>query len=219
MSRIEIRGFGIKMSSKYDAFILIGGRSSRFGSDKAFADFDGQTLARHSAETVEQAISPTSIRFVAGFENQFGAGAILSLGRGMVTDLKTGFGAWSGLHAALAYSSSEWTFVLACDLPYVSGELLKKLVDLTDDDIDAVVPRQPDGRLQPLCAFYRRDVVLEEVERQLAGARRMARLTDLASVVKTRVLEETEYNELPGNELFFVNINSISDLPENIALK
>lgn len=213
MSRIRIRGFGIKMSSKYDAFILIGGRSSRFGSDKAFADFDGQTLARHSAETVEQAISPISIRFVAGFENQFGAGAILSLGRGMVTDLKPGFGAWSGMHAALAYSSSEWTFVLACDLPYVSGELLKKLVDLTDDDIDAVVPRQPDGRLQPLCAFYRRDVVLEEVERQLAGARRMARLTDLTSTLRTRILERAEYSEYQGSEQFFVNINSITDLP------
>ncbi len=36
-----------------DAFILIGGRSSRFGTDKAFAEFSGQTLAERAAKAVE----------------------------------------------------------------------------------------------------------------------------------------------------------------------
>ena len=32
-----------------DAFILIGGRSSRLGTDKAFVELDGQTLAARAA--------------------------------------------------------------------------------------------------------------------------------------------------------------------------
>ncbi|HQZ97297.1 MAG TPA: molybdenum cofactor guanylyltransferase [Pyrinomonadaceae bacterium] len=205
------------MSSIFDAFILIGGISSRFGSNKAFAAFDGKTLASRAAEMVERTASPKTVRFVVRSEEQFDAERLLSLGRGVVADLKPGFGAWSGLHTALAYSSTVWTFVLACDLPYASGDLINKLAGLTDDAVDAVVPRQPDGRLQPLCAFYRRDVVLKEVERQLADAGRLPRLAGITSALNTRILEEAEYSELPGSELFFVNINSISDLPATIA--
>jgi molybdopterin-guanine dinucleotide biosynthesis protein A len=36
-----------------DAFILIGGRSERFGRDKAFVEFEGETLAARAERIVE----------------------------------------------------------------------------------------------------------------------------------------------------------------------
>ena len=72
------------MSSIFDAFILIGGISSRFGSNKAFAAFDGKTLASRAAEMVERTASPKTVRFVVRSEEQFDAERLLSLGRGVV---------------------------------------------------------------------------------------------------------------------------------------
>src|SRR6187402_2116512 len=95
-----------------DAFILIGGRSERFGRDKAFVEFEGETLAARAARIVESGLSPIHLRFVASAEDQFVAQLVFALGKPMVTDLEPGFGAWSGVHAALAYAHAEWAFVL-----------------------------------------------------------------------------------------------------------
>lgn len=199
-----------------DAFILIGGRSSRFGTPKAFAQFEGQTLAARAAETVENALSPRSIRFIVGSDSQFVPDLIFRLGRPVVADLKPGFGAWSGLHAALAYASSKWTFVLACDLPFVSTALIRKLAELISDDVDAVVPRQIDDRLQSLCTFYRTRMALNKVEKQLSKSQSLPGVSVLFSALKTRIVEESEYRDLTGNNKFFVNVNSVNDLPNNL---
>lgn len=199
-------------SMDIDAFILIGGKSSRFGSDKAFAELNGQTLAARAAQTVSTALSPRRIRFVAGSENQFASSLLFGLGLPVVADLKPGFGAWSGLHTALAYSSTEWTFVLACDLPFVSAELIEKLAALAADDVDAIVPRQADERLQPLCAFYRRSTVLREVEERFTGLKKLPEITELFSMLRTRIIEIEEYCDLPGSREFFVNVNYMGDL-------
>lgn len=196
-----------------DAFILIGGQSSRFGSPKAFAELDGQTLAARAARTVETAISPRSLRFVVGSEIQFPSELVFGLGRPVVADLKPGFGAWSGLHTAVACSSSEWTIVLACDLPFVSAEFIGKLAALTVEDVDAIVPRQTDERPQPLCAFYRRSAVLPEIEARLAGSKQLPGITAMFSAFKARIVEPNEYSELQGSGKFFVNVNCIGDLP------
>ena len=207
---------GFRNAMDIDAFILIGGRSSRFGSDKAFAEFGGKTLVERAVETVESALSPEKVRFVAGSESQFAAELIFKLGRPVVTDLNPGFGAWSGLHTALAYSSSEWTFVLACDLPFVSAGLIRKLAGWTVEDVDAIVPLQPDDRLQPLCAFYRRETVLPEIERRISATGPLPRVAAIFDAVITRIVSEEEYADLPGSERFFKNVNFTHDLPLEI---
>ena len=200
-----------------DAFILIGGRSSRFGSDKAFAELEGKMLAVRAAETVEKALSPKTLRFVVASDGQFGADLIFRLGRPVVADLKPGFGAWSGLHTALAYSSTEWTFVLACDLPFVSEDFMSRLSQLIDETIDAVIPRQPDGRLQPLCAFYRRSAVLPAVDTYLGEGGKLPGLTDLFATVNAKIIGPEEFADLPKNRDLFTNINSRDDLRLEIA--
>ncbi len=200
-----------------DAFILIGGRSLRFGSPKAFAELGGKTLAERAAITVDKAISPKSLRFVAGSDDQFASELIFSLGHPVVADLKPGYGPWSGLYTALGYASCEWVFVLACDLPLVSDEMISKLASFTGGDVDAVVPRQLDGRLQPLCAFYRRVAVLSEIEGRLSGSVRLPPLTELFGSLNSHIVESEELGGSDEMKRMFLNINSVSDLPKKIA--
>ena len=195
-----------------DAFILIGGLSSRLGVDKALVEFDGQPLAPRSACIINAALSPNSITFVARTENQFTTGLFSALGHPVIADLKPGFGAWSGLHAALIDTRSEWTFILACDLPFVSRELLQLLRRSVMGDIDAVVPRQQDELLQPLCVFYRKQPALALVESFFVGQKPLPPLNAIFEDLKTRIVEADEYSGLPNAEKLFLNINTENDL-------
>lgn len=195
-----------------EAFVLIGGRSSRIGRDKAFIEFGGMTLAERAARTIETAFADIRVTFVAGAELQFPVDAVAGLARPVIADLRPGFGAWSGLHAALAYARSEWALVMACDYPLVSAELVKFLIDRASDDHVAVVPVQVDGRLQPLCAVYRVRPLMTEIEGLMDGGSTMPALAAFLDTVRTRRIEAEEYASVGDPETLFLNINTQDDL-------
>ncbi|HTH50305.1 MAG TPA: molybdenum cofactor guanylyltransferase [Pyrinomonadaceae bacterium] len=186
-----------------EAFILIGGRSTRFGRDKAFVEFKGETLAGRVARVVQSAFPDRAIHFVAASENQFGS-KIKDLEWPVVYDRRSGFGGWSAVDAALTNSRSEWTLVLACDLPFVTPELLRSLANEESDDVDAVVPRQTDGRLQPLCAFYRTSPAGRAVGDIFAQG---GRLPPLVSI-----FDELTHSVVAAGDDVLRNVNSPADL-------
>jgi molybdenum cofactor guanylyltransferase len=196
---------------KIEAFILIGGKSSRLGTDKAFVEIAGQTLAARAVGMVEKGLLPARITFVAASETQFKTQLLAGLGHPLVSDLKPGFGAWSGLSTALAHAKSEWILALACDLPLVSVELLQLLAGFADRDVDAVVPRQPDGQLQPLCAIYRVKTAHSVTEAMFTDAARPP-LRAIFGELRTRIVKPDEYRDLPNAGKLFLNVNTEADL-------
>lgn len=193
-----------------EAFILIGGRSLRFGSDKAFHIHEGKTLAQRAAETVEAALPGVSITYVAAADDQFAGGLIFSLGRPVVSDLRPGFGAWSGLHTALSYARADLVLILACDLPLITPELLKTLA-AEAEGFDTVVPQQPDGRLQPLCGVYRRSWWLPVVDELLNGRASLPPLAGLIERSNARILSDEELSNIGAPDLLR-NVNRKDDL-------
>ena len=185
-----------------ETFILIGGRSSRFGSDKAFFEFDGEALAARMARLARVAHPCAPVRFLAASEGQFGEKTI-ALGAPTIFDVRSGFGAWSGVHAALSYSQAEWTLILACDLPFITTDLLQRLCEECGDAIDAVVARQRGGRLQPLCAVYR-------TEKALAFADQVMDKADLPPLASISQGLETAFVDVGGDLLR--NVNTRADL-------
>ncbi len=201
-----------------EAFILVGGRSSRMGPlghGKALLQIDGVTLAERTANTIAAALSPEEIYFVARDEKQFAAEGLPS-GFPIIYDIYKDRGAYSGLHAALNTAKTEWILVLACDYPLVSGDLLKFLAELIEGAFDAVAPVQPDDRVQPLCAFYRAAPCLEIIESFLAAEEKAEeKLPPLHTVfekVRTRLVTFKEIDHLPGAENFFLNLNTPEDV-------
>jgi molybdopterin-guanine dinucleotide biosynthesis protein A len=195
-----------------DAYILIGGRSSRFGTDKAFVEFEGETLAGRAARIVEIALAPVRLTFVAASNTQFSPELSNSLDRPLIADVRQGFGAWSGIHAALNDASSEWTFIFACDLPFVSVEFLKLLAGLPAEDHEAVVPRQNDGHLQPLCAYYSTQRALAVVEELLTDEDPLPPVNAMFYKLSTYVVEPQQYGHVAAADKLFLNINSQVDL-------
>ena len=194
-----------------EAFILIGGRSSRLGTDKAFVELGGRTLAQRAVENVRRGLSPERITMVAGSSTQFAIEAITA-DTPFIFDLLEGRGPIGGLHAALSYASTPWIFVLASDYPFVSSELIGLLAENVDDEYGAVVPEQDDGRLQPLCAFYKVETARAIVEEIIERPRVSPPMHEVVDLLNPLVVKFSKYGDLDGSEEFFVNINTVEDL-------
>src|SRR5512139_1519218 len=100
-----------------DSFILIGGRSSRLGRDKALVELGGRSLAERSIDTVHDALPGSRVTLVAGSSTQFAIDAIAS-GVPFIFDFHENRGPLGGLHAALSYAETPWILLLACDYPF-----------------------------------------------------------------------------------------------------
>jgi len=194
-----------------EGFILVGGQSSRMGSDKSQLSFGKQT----AVERIGAALGPltATVRLVGA---SLRAG---SVGLDSVPDTYERWGALAGIEAALGACQSEWALIVACDLPFVSPELFLRLWQVAQRNqptYDAIVPVQPDERPQPLCAIYGREPCSKTVKRLIAEGEHKPRA--LLREVRTRWVEFRELADLPGAEHFFLNVNTPHDYEEAVSL-
>ncbi len=119
------------------------------GCDKALLPFRGGRLVESVARAVGRA---------AGSAVLVGNPRLYQhLGYRVIPDLYPGAGPLGAILTALHHTSADWNLVAACDMPELSGEFLRLLVEATKGSAaDAVVPMGPSGRPEPLCAVYHR---------------------------------------------------------------
>lgn len=182
----------------FDAFILAGGASRRMGTDKSQLLLDGQTLTQRLAQVLLKVASTVAMVGRSVTDSQLRT----------VGDVYPQWGALGGVHAALSACSTDWALVVACDMPFVSEELFLRLASFRDD-FEGVAPMQPDGRPQPLCAFYRVTPCLATAEKLIQSGERKP--VTLLQSVRTRWIEFAELNDLPGAANFFDNMNTPED--------
>jgi molybdopterin-guanine dinucleotide biosynthesis protein A len=128
-----------------------------------------------------------------------------------VPDIHEKWGVLGGLHASFTACRAEWAVVIACDLPFVTGALLKRLVSLSTEleDCEAVVPVQSDGRPQPVCAIYRAAPCVKIAEDLIKSGEH--RPLALLQSVRTRWVAFAELTALADSERFFDNLNTPDD--------
>lgn len=132
------------------AALIVGGRSTRMGFDKAWIEIDSEPLWRRQLATL-RALDPAEI-FLCGagrddLDTPDDARELL--------DAEPDRGPLGGLAAALASSSEPFIVVLAVDLPTMTTEFLGQLVDEAMAANAGVVP-ELDGFYQGLAAVYPR---------------------------------------------------------------
>jgi len=190
-------------SSDIQGFILVGGASSRMGTDKSRLKLGEKTFVERIYEALNPLVSSTTLissnRKTANWRMP------------VITDVFEGWGALGGLHSALSACDSTWALVVACDLPLVTRDLFVRLASFRESN-DAVAPVQRDGYLQPLCTLYRTEPCRRCAEQLIASGERRPR--SLLSAVKTRWVAFNEIEDLDGSEAFFANINTPADFDE-----
>ena len=176
--------------------ILAGGRSGRMGSDKALLPYQGgrfiEAILRRMEELFEEVIVATGDTARYDF-----------LPCRRVTDLYPGMGALGGIHAALRASASEKFFVVACDMPHLSPDLIRHLCSLSEES-DVVIP-EGEGGLEPLHAVYRRGV-LPAVEDALRNGQ--CRVVSFFDKVRVRRVPLAEVVRIDPDLGAFRNINT-----------
>ncbi len=150
------------MNPQVHAYILAGGRSSRFGSDKARANVDGQPLiARLAKALAPHCVSQTvvaqcvdayqdlGLRTVADHEAHHGplAGLLRAL-----EDLIEMTGAASTVSGSERGQPNAWALLLSCDLVQWEPAWLVTLLSRSRQDKSAIAFRT--DRWQPFPGLY-----------------------------------------------------------------
>jgi molybdopterin-guanine dinucleotide biosynthesis protein A len=136
---------------KASAAILAGGRSSRFGSDKAVTPVGGRPLIERIVEQLQSCFSEVLIS--CDDAGKFGV-----LGVPVVADPVPGCGPLMGIANALREAAYERVFVVACDIPVIEQGLVGRMIEAALD-ADCVVPVLDGRHPEPLFAVYCRRVL------------------------------------------------------------
>ncbi len=127
------------------AFIVAGGKSSRFGEDKTLYPFEGTPLIERVTGVLSRVF--TDITIVASDAARFSY-----LGIPSIPDEVKDLGPMGGLYTALIHAKRPWIFVAASDMPFLDTGLIRYMTTLTGD-CDVVVP-VIDGYYEALHALY-----------------------------------------------------------------
>jgi molybdopterin-guanine dinucleotide biosynthesis protein A len=196
----------VDFADKFEGFVLAGGKSSRMGKDKAFLKIGEEKFFERAARVLSS-VCRGRVRIVLNPDQRAEDFSPLET----VSDVFAGRGAPGAIHAALRNSKSEWTIALACDLPLVAPQKIASLAETalnSPPETAAVVPRQPDGRLQPLCAVYRTRACLAPLEKLLRSNDSFSVRDFLAAV---SVFSPENETTPPAKETAFFNVNTFED--------
>jgi len=143
--------------------ILIGGKSTRFGTEKAAIEFFGKSLILHQIETLNK--FDQDIFLVAHSEEQvFNYRKSIEFPKEItfiVDDreifkhlkiFKPMLGIYSGLKE-LFRLNFEKVFLLSCDMPLIKPEIIELMIK-ESEGYDCCIPRWNNGFLEPFFAIY-----------------------------------------------------------------
>jgi molybdopterin-guanine dinucleotide biosynthesis protein A len=159
--------------------VLAGGHSSRMGRNKALIRVGGKPMIQTIANTMCQLFAEVVV-----VADQCGLYQFLNLP--IIHDIHKNLGPIGGIHAALTELDTPAAFIVGCDTPFVSTEIVEYIVNYPAEA--PVKAALVDTTIQPLCALYRRDclpVINDQISR---GTRK---LSDLLNSLHTAVVPIT----------------------------
>ena len=201
------------------AVLLAGGKSSRMGRDKSALPVNGEPLWQRQL-AVLRATEPAEI-FISGKSD----GPYADCGVEILADEIPGCGPLGGIATALRLCTSERLLVLAVDMPAMTAEFLRSLLEESQRNAKGVVPSvaalvraraniphtiQDDRKaFEPLAAVYPRAALAIADECLCTGERKLEgfiRKLEASGLVNVRPVAENDV-------ALFANWNAPEDLP------
>ena len=176
------------------------------GCDKARMAFCGEPLIERvlgrlapvAGELVVTTSRPSELAYLE--ERAFGG-----LVPRIVSDLEGSAGAMRGIASSLTAARLPLVAIVACDMPFVSPELIGALANRVEAEaLDVCVPREERG-IEPLCACA-------PVAQELLSCDRQ-RIRCLINRVQAGYIDEPQIVKAAGSTLCFENVNT----PEEFA--
>ena len=181
--------------------ILSGGKSSRMGENKSLLKIGNKTIIERIVELMKDIFSENIIITNTPDEYKF-------LQLPLYEDIYKWKGPLAGIHSGLTYSKTEKNFVISCDTPLMTKEMIQYIVNFQTRK--PIVFCRAAGYRQPLIGVYKKQIIIEN-EKLLSNN---DETTDKSfhHFLKKVNAEIIDPQDLPfyKDELFF-NVNSPDD--------
>ena len=183
----------ILIKSKINAYILAGGLSKRFGSNKAIYKINGVTFLDRIFTTLQSDFTKI---FSIGKESY-------SEKMEFVSDFSDCQAPIVGIITALRHTTSLWNFIISVDMPYITSDIVYKLKkEIIGIDNNIVIPSVK-GRILPLSGLYHKNCLIYFERAYLA---RNYTLMNVISSLRPTVVDLSQYS------MKLKNINTFEQL-------
>lgn len=182
------------------AIILAGGKSSRMGYDKAFAELGGAPLIEKQVDLLRGIFK--KIIIVTNTPEKYKLSKVKT-----VKDIIPGFGPLSGIYSGLIASRSLHNFIVACDMPFINTGLIEYMHKKAAG-YDVVIPKVK-NKYEPLFCIYSQSC-LKYIKALFE--KKSLRIISFFPQVKVKKITAREISRFSRPEKIFVNINTPWDL-------
>lgn len=193
-------------SQRVTGIILAGGKSSRLGRDKAWEDVGGQRIIDRVIGALRS--SCDEVLIIGDRPERQNELSLPKCIQYRSDELK-GRGSIGGLYTGLKSSDTLWSLVVACDMPFISRELIRFMLSIISKNrCDAIVP-VINGRYQPTHALYN-STCIPFIEKNISSGN--FRMDSYFDEIYLEEISEDVINSIKGAELSFFNVNTEDDL-------
>jgi len=182
--------------------ILAGGKSLRYGRNKALEVIRGKSLIEHAVASLCRLCDP--VLMVANDLTLY-----LHLRAVLVQDAIPEQGPLGGIYTALLFSPHPWILAKATDMPLLVEDLATMMLTLREGH-DVVLPILND-RYEPLLALYSRRCLAPVAAALEKGERK---IVSFFPKVRVKVLPEADWRTVDPEGLSFSNINTPQNLEQ-----
>jgi len=180
--------------------ILSGGKSIRMGENKAFLEIRGKRIIEHTVDVLQGMCNQVIL-----VTNELLEYSYLDLE--VAADLIPKSGSLVGIYTGLCYSSSAYSFITACDMPFLNRKVIEYMLTIRNN-YDVVIPHLQDG-YHPLHALYSKRCI-KFIKEQIREDN--LKITDFFNRVRVREVSSDEIISLDPDLKSFLNINTPEDL-------
>ena len=194
------------MYKDVSGIILSGGKSQRIGTDKALLKLGNETIIERVTNLMKSLFQKVLIITNTPSEYRF-------LNVQLYEDIYKQKGPLSGIHSGLTYSQTEKNFIISCDIPLMSPEMIKYVVEFKSDK--TVRYCEAAGHHHHLAGIFSKSL-LPEIEKifllKVKSSDKKEKFYSIEHLLKNIETEIIHPEGLPffKDELFF-NVNSPDD--------
>src|SRR5574338_1362657 len=199
------------MYNDITGIILCGGKSKRMGLNKSFLKIGDQTIIERTAKLMKGMFPRVLLLTNNPDEYKF-------LGLEIFEDIYKNVGPLAGIHSGLTYSATEKNFIISCDMPLITKDVIEFIINYKTDKLITIT--KADSFIQQLCGLYSKDILsetvkaIEEEESEESLTNQLpkcgCRVLKLVKELNAEIINiESEYvGYLPG---MFLNMNKPED--------
>ncbi|MDI6847677.1 MAG: molybdenum cofactor guanylyltransferase [Candidatus Bathyarchaeia archaeon] len=189
--------------------ILAGGFSSRFGQDKGLLLLTNKSLIKHVLDTISDIVDEKIVVVSSKVQAEKFA-KVVDPDVNVLIDASNVQSPLVGALTGFKETRGEYALLLPCDTPLVSRDVLSLLLELCINK-NAVIPRWPNGYIEPLQAVYCTKPALEAAKNVVGEGK-----LDMRSMVEKlrgiRYVSTLVLQQLDPTLRTFFNVNTPLDL-------